>query len=116
MSRTGADGGEEHGERELRCILMTAWDPIGVGDAPEAWDEDDDYMAGVAHRLRDTEGDDEAAHAVADFLDHIERNYMDGPTSAAQRRNGEVADALVAWHEWSFIEGGRPPRQSLGEN
>lgn len=34
------------GERELRCILMTAWDPIGVGDAPEAWDEYDSYAPG----------------------------------------------------------------------
>ncbi len=30
---------QQHGERELRCILMTAWDPIGVGDMPEAWSE-----------------------------------------------------------------------------
>ena len=38
-------GGEEWlgwwrrtGERELRCIVMTAWDPIGVRDVAEAWD------------------------------------------------------------------------------
>ncbi len=30
-------------QRELRCILMTAWDPIRVGDAAEAWDEYDEY-------------------------------------------------------------------------
>ena len=39
---------DEHGERELRCVLMTAWDPVGTGDTPEAWDEYDTYMAGVA--------------------------------------------------------------------
>ncbi len=107
---------EEHGERELRCILMTAWDPIGVGDAPEAWDEYDDYMAGVAHRLRDSEGDDEAANTVAAFLNHIERDYMDGLTSAAQRRNTSVADKLVAWHEWSFLRRGRPPLEWLDDD
>jgi hypothetical protein len=32
-----------HGERELRCIFMTAWDPIGAGFEPNAWDEYDDY-------------------------------------------------------------------------
>jgi hypothetical protein len=107
---------EMHGERELRCILMTAWDPLGVGDAPEAWDEYDDYIAGVAHRLRDTEGEDEAANAVAAFLNHIQCDYMDGLTPAAQRHNSEVADTLVAWHEWSFLRRGRPPRDWLDED
>ncbi len=86
---------EEHGERELRCILMTAWDPVGAGDAPEAWDEYDGYMAGVAHRLRDTEGDDEAANTVAAFLNHIERDYMSGLTPAAERRNSFLAETLL---------------------
>jgi hypothetical protein len=34
--------GRARGQDELRCILMTAWDPIGVGDEPGAWDEYDD--------------------------------------------------------------------------
>ncbi len=107
---------ENHGERELQCILMTAWDPIRVGDAPQAWDEYDDYMAGVAHRLRDVEGDDEAADTVAAFLNHIERDYMDGLTPAAQQHNRLLTDKLVAWHEWSFLRRGRPPREWLDDD
>lgn len=59
------------GERELQCILMTAWDPIGVNDAPEAWDEYDDYVPGVADRLRDARDFDDAATGVADYLNHV---------------------------------------------
>jgi len=43
---------EATGERELRCILMMAWDPVGAGDAPEAWDEYDSYLPSVAERLQ----------------------------------------------------------------
>src|SRR4051812_19148169 len=38
------DWWSRHGERELRCILMSAWDPLGTGDVPEAWDEYDSYI------------------------------------------------------------------------
>ncbi len=106
---------EERGERELRCILMTAWDPVGAGDAPEAWDEYDPYMAGVAHRLRDIEGDGAAA-TVADFLNHIERDYMSGLTPEAERRNSFLAESLLAWHEWSFLRRGRPPRDWIDDD
>lgn len=37
--------------REIRCeirrILMSEWDPIGVSDTPEATDEYDSYIGGV---------------------------------------------------------------------
>ncbi|HEX2071903.1 MAG TPA: hypothetical protein VHF90_09690 [Thermoleophilaceae bacterium] len=56
------------GERELRCILMTAWDPIGVGDAPEAWDEYESYAHGVVRRLRDATDSDEGAADVTEYL------------------------------------------------
>ncbi len=32
---------------EIRRALMTAWDPIGVGDAPNAQDEYDSYLGDV---------------------------------------------------------------------
>lgn len=106
----------DHGERELRCILMTAWDPVGSSDEPMAWDEYDGYMAGVAHRLRDTADDDEAADSVAAFLNHVERDYMGGLTPAAERRNGFLAHTLVAWHEWSFLRRGRPPHEWIDDD
>lgn len=99
------------GERELRCILMTAWDPIGVGDAPEAWDEYDDYAPGVAHRLRDAADPDEGATHVAEYLNHVERDFMGNLTSERRRANRYLADSLLAWHEWSFERAGRPPQE-----
>lgn len=63
----------ERGERELRCILMTAWDPIGVGDAPEAWDEYDLYAPQVARILRETIDPQESASRVAQHLNDAER-------------------------------------------
>jgi hypothetical protein len=76
------------GERELQCILMTAWDPIGVNDAPEAWDEYDDYVPGVAYRLRDARDFDDAATGVADYLNHVERDWMEELTDEHRRANG----------------------------
>lgn len=98
------------GERELRCILMTAWDPIGVSDAVEAWDEYDGYVPGVGHRLRDTTDADEAAERVEEYLNHVERDFMENLTDKRRQANGYLAESLVAWYEWSFEHGGRPPR------
>jgi hypothetical protein len=103
------------GERELRCILMTAWDPIGVGDAPEAWDEYESYAPGVAHRLRDSADSAEGAKHLAEYLNHIERDFMGDLTKERQRANGYLADSLLAWHEWSFRRGGRPRQDWINE-
>jgi len=104
------------GERELRCILMTAWDPIGVGDAPEAWDEYDSYVAGVGRRLQEATDPDRAAGSVAEYLDHVERDFMGAWTPERGRANGYLADSLVAWHEWSFLRGGRPPQEWIDDD
>jgi hypothetical protein len=103
-----------HGERELRCILMTAWDPISVGDAPEAWDEYDDYALGVARRLREASTSEKAVHSVSDYLNHVERDFMDGLSDERARENGYLAGSIVAWHEWSYEHDGRPPREWVG--
>jgi len=107
---------EEHGERELRCLLMAAWDPIAVGDAPEAWDEYDGYFAGVAHRLRDARDPDDAAHSIAAYLDHIERDCMGNSAEEIARRDALLPSRLAAWHEWSFRRRGRPPSEWLGDD
>jgi hypothetical protein len=101
----------EHGERELRCILMTAWDPIPSGDAPEAWDEYDNYMPGVARRLREALDPEAAAESVAAYLNHVQCDYMGDALEDVAARNRQVASTLVAWHEWSFTRGGRPPAE-----
>jgi hypothetical protein len=100
-----------HGERELRCILMTAWDPIRVADAPEAFDEYDGYIPGVAHRLRDAAGPEAAVEHVAAYLNHIQRDYMEDQLEEVAERNRWVASTLVAWHERSFTRRGRSPSE-----
>jgi hypothetical protein len=84
------------GERELRCILMTAWDPIGVGDAPEAWDEYDSYVGGVGRRLLEAADPDRAAEAVAGYLDR-------GPS-----RGCRAADADPVSADLGLLSAGRP--------
>lgn len=100
----------EIGKRELRCILMTAWDPIGVSDTPEAWDEYDSYLPGVAYRLRDAPDTDAAAEAAAAYLGHVESDFM-GIERNDRARPLYLGETLAAWHEWSFLHGGRPPHE-----
>ena len=99
-----------HGERELRCILMTAWDPIGVGFDPSAWDEYDEYAFTIARRLYEATDDTAAHEQVAAVLDGLDAD-LGSAGDMASRRNQSLALALVAWHEWSFVRGGRvsPP-------
>lgn len=94
------------GEGELRCILMTAWDPVGVSDEPAAWDEYDGYLLGVANVVRTADDADAASERVAAQLDHIERDFMGGATGERRHVNRAVADAIVAWHEWSTRRAG----------
>jgi hypothetical protein len=79
------------GGRGLRRVLMTAWDPIGVADVPEAQDEYDGYLGPVAGLLR--EGANEKR--IAQFLFEIrtERMGMD-PRAADDRR---AARAILDW-------------------
>lgn len=95
---------------------MTAWDPIGVADAVEAWDEYDDYAPGVASRLRDATDRAEAIEHVAEYLNHIERDFMGGLEGERRRANAHLAESLVAWHEWSFARAGRPPHEWVDED
>ena len=104
------------GQRELRCILMTAWDPVGVGDAPEAWDEYDNYAPGIAHRLRDATDRDEVVENVAEYVNHVEQDFMGVLTDERRRRNGYLAECLAAWHEWSFEHRGRPPHEWIDDD
>ena len=71
---------------------------------------------GVAHRLRDAPSEDAAIEQVAEHLNHVERDHIGGLTDERRRSNGYLALSLVAWHEWSFEHGGRPPHTWLPEN
>ena len=80
------------GARELRGILMSAWDPIGVRGVPEAADEYDGYLAPVVQRLKAGGTVDD----IASFLGAIAAEDMelepDIPATQAAAR------ALVAWY------------------
>ena len=43
---------------EIRRVLMTVWDPIGVRDEPNAQDEYDSYLGGVFDLLTGGASDD----------------------------------------------------------
>jgi hypothetical protein len=102
---------EERGERELRCILMTAWDPIGVGSDAGAWDEYDSYLGGVARCLLDgAADDDEGAARVDEYLRHVVLDFIG--LSAVR---ASVGLEVVAWHECSYWEGGRPPTEWIDD-
>jgi hypothetical protein len=83
--------------------------PDRVGDYSGAWDEYDQYLPGVARRLRDAANDDDAEQSVGAYLDHIEKVWI-GVDRHTIRENHDLASILVEWHEWSFLRGGRPPR------
>ena len=104
---------KSYGERELRCILMTAWDPVGAGDAPEAWDEYDSYALGVGRRLLEGSAPGDALASVHEYLNHVERDFMETLSDERARENGYLAASLVAWHEWSYEHDGRPPRERV---
>ena len=100
----------ERGERELRCILMTAWDPLGVASVPSAWDEYDDYLRAVVGPLRASAEREQAVDDLADVLEGIERERMS--LAPKPRVDYETAAAyLLAWHTWSFDHDGRPPTE-----
>lgn len=97
---------KRHGERELRCILMTAWDPVGAGFEPNAWDEYDDYAFGIARQLHEAANAEVAREGVARALDEAETDFMGTESSRRSTSNQQLATALVAWHEWSFVRAG----------
>lgn len=80
---------------------MTAWDPIGVGDAPEAWSEYEAYAPQLARILRETEDSQDATARAAEYLTGIEGDEMELHADQGRLANVRLAASLVAWYEWS---------------
>lgn len=57
---------------EIRRVLMSKWDPIGVNDIPEAADEYDSYIGDVFDLLRRNATDDE----ISEYLIWVETERM----------------------------------------
>jgi hypothetical protein len=57
---------------QIRAVLMSTWDPIGVNDIPEAADEYDSYIGG-AYELLERGASEESIRA---YLRNIEIDAM----------------------------------------
>jgi hypothetical protein len=85
---------------------MTAWDPVGAGFEPNAWDEYDDYALDIARKLYEAPDPTVAREQVALALDAAETDFMGLGSSSRSPSNQHLATVLVAWHEWSFVRAG----------
>lgn len=73
----------------VKQILLKEWDPIGVGDVPEAQDEYDSYVSAISRMIRDGKAVDEL-YAHLRWIE-CERIGLDG--DEAHTRN--IANRLV---------------------
>lgn len=89
---------KRRGAQEMREMLLTLWDPIGVFDAAEAQDEYDSYGGRLARLLADGRGKEGLTAALA-----AAREQM-GLEPAEE--DAWVAEHLLAWHPKST---GREP-------
>jgi hypothetical protein len=75
--------------RDIRTVLMTQWDPIGVKDEPMAADEYDMYIGGIYGLLTRSA----SASAISDHLREIEIKRM-GYSEEQVPQHLDVAAAL----------------------
>jgi hypothetical protein len=94
------DWWQRRGQYELRVILMTGWDPIGVATEVQ-WSEYDAYLEEIAEALRLGDG----AEAIERRLAKVERASMGFDGDFVPRRT-ELGKVLVAWHMWSYTQSG----------
>ncbi|WP_433705969.1 hypothetical protein [Paraburkholderia sacchari] len=59
-------------DRDVKMVLLKEWDPIGVGDSPEADDEYDSYVQDVSRMLREEKTVDE----LYDYLRWLEVEHI----------------------------------------
>ena len=73
----------------IREVLLREWDPIGVGDIPEAQDEYDSYVGQVHGLLLRRE----PLYKMVDFLWWAETDHMG--LCGNRRRTEQVAERLL---------------------
>ena len=83
---------KRRGASELRMLLMTYWDPIGVNGIPEAFDEYDSYLGRLGKKLR--EGAD--ARGVCEYLSEIQSERMELPVTPDQLT--DVGERVAGWY------------------
>jgi hypothetical protein len=77
--------------------VLKYWDPIGVGDVPEAVDEYNSYLTSIDRELRHGSVD-----SLAAYLHDVSSRLMGMSRPPAQEQ--EAASALFAW--WHVQAGG----------
>jgi hypothetical protein len=82
---------KRQGANELNELLLTDWDPIGVGHAPEARGEYSSYAGSIARLLREGADDSAVEAELKASLGH-----MGLEPSGEQERY--VAARIVAWY------------------
>ena len=79
--------------REIKRVLLQDWDPIGVGDVPEAQDEYDAYVPDVYRLLMGRV----SVREVFEYLWQVETEHMGLRGNRAHTH--EIAISLVALAE-----------------
>ncbi len=76
--------------QDVRKILLTDWDPIGVRDVPQAQDEYDDYVPRIAEMVTNRRSIVE----VSEYLLHLETSVMGLPGDRERARSvaGKLAE------------------------
>ena len=72
--------------REIHDTLLKEWDPIGIGDAPQAQDEYNSYIAGVYHLLTTRASEEEIyKHLVKIETERMEIGPCPNTRTAAKK-------------------------------
>jgi hypothetical protein len=71
---------------EIRNVLMTVWDPIGIKDEPNAQDEYDCYLGPIFGLLTQGKSDEE----IADYLVSVESETMGLGTTTRQHMSATI--------------------------
>ena len=86
---------KKRGGAGVRKLLMERWDPIGVGDMPEAADEYDSYVGTVGRMLREGATPEE----LSAYLTQVRTETMGLDHPDIKVREAEVSALLVEWYE-----------------
>lgn len=80
---------------DVKRLLLKDWDPIGVGDSPEADDEYDSYVEDISRMLREEKTVDE----LYDYLRWIEVEHIGLDGDEVHTRT--IADRLINLYKTS---------------
>lgn len=97
---------DRSGASELRCIVMTSWDVLGVMEFG-IWDEYDAYLVSVGNRLRLCPAD-RAVSEIVGFLSHVQLDFI-GMSTARPELHRDAATTIVGWYGWSRERDRVPP-------